>query len=185
MWGFKLGVQAATDNDPEAYEIAKRSSWNPTAQRDSARDRGTLTHEYLEALVEDDSLDPAGPYQESVRKWWDTEMTGWIPAHSEVCVRSLKHQFVGTVDLIRHTAAGTEYEVMDLKTHSGSARYEDRLQVAAYELAAREQGLIPEDATVSHRIVLARADGKKASQSTRYQDPAAFLAVKAVYDGRS
>ena len=135
---------------------------------------------------------PTDDYERSVQLWWDAEMPGWEVVAAESTLFSTARKFAGTCDLIRKTTHAewvnqpapfnTTYEVIDLKTHSGSARYDDRLQVAAYELAAREMGLIPEEADCDHRVVLAREDGKKAGQSVKYTDPAEFLKVLDVYN---
>jgi hypothetical protein len=186
-WGFKLGLRAAFPDMPDdefvqALAEAYASEHSPNKVRDSAAERGISTHRFFEALANGEpEVPPSTPYEESVLKWWNSEMDGWKVVATEVPLISLKHNFVGTVDLIRYKTRPLEmYEVCDLKTHKGSARTEDWLQVAAYELAAREMGLI--DGLVNHRIILAREDGKKAGQSTKWTKPEAFLAVKAVFD---
>jgi hypothetical protein len=194
-WGFKLGFKAALPDTPEdeletLFGEAKAGEHSPDSVRDAARDRGTRVHEFFEALANDPFIasepspmmgETVDGYEESVVKWWQTEMPGWEVVASEVTLVSIEHQFAGTVDLIR--CADGFYEVIDLKTHSGSARYEDRLQVAAYELAAREMGLLgdPLDNLCNQRVVLAREDGRKAGQSTKYTNPEEFLKVLEVY----
>jgi hypothetical protein len=187
LWGFKLGFKAALPDTPEdeletLFGEAKAGEHSPDSVRDAARDRGTRVHEYFEEAVRTAAspsefmVDPTDGYEASVAKWVLAEMSGWEVVASEVTLVSIEHQFAGTVDLIRCNELA--YEVLDLKTHSGSARYEDRLQVAAYELAAKEMGIVP---SAAHRIVLAREDGRKAGQSTKYTDPSEFLKVLEVY----
>lgn len=187
-WGFKLGFKAALPDTPEdelakLFGEANAGEHSPDSVRDKARDRGTRVHEYFEALPGLGGIDfplPGDGYERSVLLWWDKEMPGWEVVASEVTLVSVKHQFAGTVDLIR--CKDGLYEVIDLKTHSGSTRYEDRLQVAAYELAADEMGLFGDGCPMAEqRVVLAREDGRKAGQSTKYTNPSEFLKVLEVY----
>jgi hypothetical protein len=176
-WGAKLALEWAGGD----YEAYKKSDKNPNAARDKAGDRGNAAHEYLEALVEytNEAPEPTTPYEQAVQSWWNDNMPGWEVIGCEEPVYSLRHGYAGTVDLVRRHIGTGKIEVMDLKTHKGAARFEDHAQVAAYDLALREMGVIPEGA--EHAVLLAREDGTY-EVSNRWVNPEIFLKLRDVYE---
>jgi len=192
-WGYKLGMKALVDHldvvfpsEDELYDTIKKSRFNPNAQRDEAEDRGNKAHEYLEYLAmeapapgDPQFYDVTSEYEKGVFKWWQDHMPGWEVTACEIPVYSLKHAYAGTVDLVRRHIGNGTYQVLDLKTHKGDARFEDHVQVAAYDLALREMGVIP--AGAEHAVLLAREDGTY-HMSTRYVNPEVFLKLRDVYE---
>ena len=200
-WGAKLAVEWAqvskTNDDPEAdswYEEFKKSDWAPNKVRDKAGARGTKAHEYLEELanspwekwedgrITSSARDPKNGYEEAVVSWFNDAIRegGHSVQACEIPVYSLKHAYAGTVDLVLADDIGLTF--VDLKTHKGPARFEDHLQVAAYQLAYFEMhpdSLGPINA--DQLVVLAREDGTY-EENHQYVDPRAFVKVREVYE---
>ena len=175
-WGFRLGVEYGGGD----YEEAKRSEFAPNAQRDKAGARGTKVHEYLEMLASGEHRDPEDGYEQAVEKWWGEQTSaGRSVVGCEVPLYSLKHGYAGTVDLILADDVGLTF--VDLKTHKPPARFEDHLQVAAYNLAYQEMhpdvvGPLPED----HLVLMAKEDGTY-EESWQWINPHTFPKVIEVW----
>jgi len=60
-WGYKIGIRALNpelddDDIGELYEAAKQTDWTPNKVRDEAGERGTGTHDLLEAIARDEVI---------------------------------------------------------------------------------------------------------------------------------
>ena len=166
------------------YNEYKKSRYNPNAQRDKAGDRGTKAHDILEALAtgsQPQDIMCSNGYEEAVLKWWEEQMPGWQVVTAETPVYSLKHAYAGTVDLVRKLKGNYSCEVVDLKTHKPPARFEDHLQVAAYDLALQEMGVTGRLFESAHSIVLAKEDGTF-EESDRWVDPTLFVKIREIYE---
>lgn len=203
-WGYKLGVQASLEygglddavlTPPEIeprYEEFKRLGREgrlstPSNVLKKAGTRGTDVHDVAEALLKNGKPPLEGeiaaeilPYVEGLLNWYEAAKPDWAEVLTiESPVFSLEHRFAGTLDAIIKGISGSYY-LIDFKTSKGI--YESHLlQVAAYEYAARESGLIPRDAIVIPTVVRLGKDGTYENRQSTYtfED---FLKVKHVWE---
>lgn len=172
----------------------KAEGFTPWKRRDSAAERGTSVHQFLEELASGREAEAARVYDEAtaeeqffmsgVRAWWDNERPD--PTHVEVPVVSFQHRFAGTVDLGARRWRGPESDVprlhtlTDLKT--SKAIFEDHfIQICGYDIGFEENGLLFDRLS----ILRATPDGDyeevflTEQQRVRYRQ--AFLGLRAVY----
>ncbi|MGH7273711.1 MAG: hypothetical protein ACREIQ_04555, partial [Nitrospiria bacterium] len=140
-------------SQPEELEgLLKEAKIRPIDVRDQRGDEGTATHAFLERLInvalagDPGDADPIaevavqkGPSLEAgVGAWWLESKP--IPIAGELFVRSLKHGFAGTVDLVQLHPSASFSLVTDLKTRGvGKGVYDsDYVQVDAYAIAYEE-----------------------------------------------
>lgn len=195
-WGYKIACHAMTEaaNDlpssiadgDELYDLLKkRKKVTPYTELKKAGSRGTDVHNYAEALLRREGIDPDDVpeeqqgYVDALLKWYDEENVECVePVAIEAPLFSLKHGFAGTCDLI--TKRGNDYWVEDFKT--SKAVYDSHLiQLAAYEQAAKEMGLIPEGANVRKFVIRLGLDGEYELSESRYTIDD-FLKVMSVYN---
>lgn len=186
-WGYKLGIQAALElavkgQLPEVgeeldvevveptYELAKKLGreqevTTPYNSLQKAGGRGTDIHKIAESFFQKGKIpspkdvpEEYHGYVKALAGWWRI----WSTVHgaeifcAEETVYSLTHRYAGTLDLI--LKMGDSYSIIDFKTSKGI--YESHLlQVAAYQEAACEMGVIPLGSRVSARVVRLGVDG--------------------------
>ncbi len=182
-WAAKLTVQGVHEilSDAELPEtgddlyalLAKRKlRWSDARQ--DARKRGTTAHEdALASLATVGMVGPDAPpedeagYHAAVLDWWAQRKPQ--ATHSEQGVCSREHSFAGRFDL--RCRIDGEMWLVDLKT-AKRARVSMLVQLAGYELAARECGVGGSDRQM---ILLARPDGTWKEVESR-ADGGQFLA---------
>lgn len=142
----------------------------------SAAGRGTELHAWAEAHFK--GLRPPLPEEEPLREmalaladWW--EGNGGRLLLSEEAVFHPEHRYAGRVDLVARF--GDRLVVVDLKT-SPQAYPEHLLQVGAYALALREEGL-----AVEGGFVVALREGMKVAEVPLEEAGEAFLGLLAVH----
>lgn len=193
-WGYKLACYAlleATQNSrkgiefltehtdgEELYEaLKKRRKVTPHTELKKAGERGTAVHDYAEARIrgelscmDDATPDPAedlAGYLQAADKWIAERLNGqWEVMAIEQPLISTRYGFVGTADLIlRQTdeVFGDTYRVADFKS-SKAIHASHKLQLAFYEQAARELGLIPADDPCDNLVIRLGADGEYEEQ---------------------
>lgn len=196
-WGAKLALQAVLhlqerygqipDGIDALYEAYKQTEFAPHRALKKAGSRGTDVHNVAEKLLTDGKLEdlPRGSsagegYVDALVKWHDDyDVASWEPVAIEALLFSEAHLYAGQCDGILRRPDG-RYLVVDFKT--SKAIYESHLiQLAAYEGAAREMGLIPEGATVEKLAVRLGEDGSyEVVRSVHTVED--FLKVKAVHE---
>lgn len=153
------GLKGATVD--ELKGMLKARALRPYDLRDSAADRGTNAHDYLEGLAkglitptEILADEQADGYARGVARWWTERQPQ--PLASEVVVRSLRYGFAGRFDLI-YQNGNARVVLADLKT-SKAVWTEAHLQLAAYKLAWEE---MHPDRKIDRTMVLrTNADGQ-------------------------
>ena len=142
----------------------------------SAAGRGTELHAWAEAYLK--GLNPPFPEAEPLREmalaladWWDGN--GGRLLLSEEAVFHPEHRYAGRVDLV--AGVGGRVVVVDLKT-SPRVYPEHLLQVGAYALALREEGL-----EVEGGFVVALRDGVEVAEVPLEGAAEAFLGLLAVH----
>lgn len=160
-WGYKLGVQAATNLGFDmAYEDVKSSGPTPESARDEASDRGVAAHDMLQALMEGEELDerePTSPFEDAVIQWHHEVKP--VNLGAEIKVLSLRGGYAGTLDLMWRRPKGKLRELTDLKTRGKlGVRTTDCIQVCAYADAYEEMY----DTSVDKLSVLVAAESGKA-----------------------
>jgi len=141
----------------------------------SAAGRGTELHAWAEAYLK--GLNPPFPEAEPLREmalaladWWDGN--GGRLLLSEEAVFHPEHRYAGRVDLVARLGGRV---VVDLKT-SPRVYPEHLLQVGAYALALREEGL-----EVEGGFVVALRDGVEVAEVPLEGAAEAFLGLLAVH----
>ncbi|WP_460170231.1 CRISPR-associated protein Cas4, partial [Thermus sp. FJN-A] len=142
----------------------------------SAAGRGTDLHAWAEAHFKGER--PPLPEEEPLRgmarrlaDWWDGN--GGRLLRSEEAVFHPEHRYAGRVDLVAR--CGDRLVVVDLKT-SSRVYPEHLLQVGAYALALREEGL-----AVEGGFVVALREGMKVAEVPLEEAGEAFLGLLAVH----
>ncbi|GAA6732801.1 hypothetical protein YIM73518_25650 [Thermus brockianus] len=162
---------------PEEVEriISGASQAHRTASQ-AAASRGTTFHAWAEAYLK--GHNPPWPEEEPLRSmaltlaaWW--EGNGGTRLLSEEVVFHPGHLYAGRVDLV--ASLGGRLVVLDLKT-SPRAYPEHLLQVGAYALALREEGL-----PVAGGLVLALREGLSIAEVPLEQAAEAFLGLRRAF----
>ncbi|MFM9421383.1 PD-(D/E)XK nuclease family protein [Thermus scotoductus] len=143
----------------------------------AAASRGTTLHAWAEAYLK--GHNPPWPEEEPLRsmalglaEWW--EGNGGNRLLSEEVVFHPGHLYAGRVDLVAFL--GGRVVVLDLKT-SLRAYPEHLLQVGAYALALREEGL-----PVDGGLVLALREGLSVAEVPLDEAAEAFLGLRRAFD---
>ena len=195
-WGAKLALQAVLHLQerygqiPEGidalYEAYKQTEFAPHRALKKAGNRGTAVHDVAEQLlkhgklVDLDTSVASDGFVDALVKWHEEHAIGECePVAIEALLFSEAHLYAGQCDGILRRPDG-KYLVVDFKT--SKAIYESHLiQLAAYEGAAREMGLIPADAEVEKLAVRLGEDGSfDVVRSVHVVED--FLKVKAVHE---
>ena len=160
-------------------QFKQEKKLTPKAVMEQGGSKGSNIHEYAEILFDPkrgipmlpgkSTLPPeeAGRLQ-SLVDWYHGKhiKAGTAPKDMEVIAQevpvfSLVHDFAGTLDLILRDPANGAYYLIDFKTSKG-IYFDFLLQVAAYEVAAKERGYLPPDAVCFNTIVRLNPTGGKA-----------------------
>jgi len=133
--------------------------------RDSAADRGTLTHDLVETLdlFGADQAEPQDPWQEGLVKWWRIHKPK--PLMKEVAVASLEGGWAGRIDMVCSFSAQNGLTLVDFKTVKNKdyfKRYPASYESHRVQLCVYRQALIEENPGLKiDRLVVVRvADGE-------------------------
>jgi len=174
-------------------ELIAANRMRPDDVKEDAGDRGHAEHATLEALANAALAGDAGDGDIMAEKIRDSDRsTGWAKAtadwwltkrpevvSSETFVKSLKHGFCGTFDLLYRDADGA-LVLTDLKSRgAGKGIYEsDHIQTGGYEIAYEEET----GTFVDYRTVLVvREDGSWIEQVADIERDA-FLDLLSLYN---
>jgi genome maintenance exonuclease 1 len=145
------------------------------AQR--AAGRGGSFHAWAEAYLKGEAPPPPGEEPQrsmalALAEWW--EGNGGRLVRSEEALFHPEHLYAGRVDLVAHF--GGRLVVVDLKT-SSRPYPEHFLQVGAYALALREEGL-----PVEGGLVLCLGEGLRPTEVSVWEAAEAFLGLRRAWD---
>lgn len=179
-------VDTFSDSDM-LEEFLKDNSLRPDDVRDEAAARGRAEHSHLETLCgldPDSAMDCAygmieeGGYAKAIGQWW-TDKVPTVVA-SEVVLRSLTHQFAGSVDMVYRNATHP-LSVTDLKTRKedATAYASDFFQIDGYDIAWNEMN--PKNQAHRKTVLVARADGTYREVESKLED-GAFLKLLDIYN---
>ena len=177
-WGMKTGVagtlqliQSASPpgiekmGSDEVVSALTKHKLTVNHVRDSAGDRGTSVHKAAEDWARHGDIPDPHDYPDTERGYIKAFLAflreeGVKPVKCEVRVGSKEYAYAGTYDLEGYTDSG--FALLDYKTKTSKPKgtpkaYEqNHLQLAAYETARREMGMVP---TTEQYVVNLYPDG--------------------------
>jgi hypothetical protein len=203
-WAWKLGIEATLDvlksdtklkatelrrlireaGVDEMADAAGNTDHVPGKRKKAGGIRGSDVHRIVEQVLDNGGRLPVvkaehQPYAQAFRDWyWHRQVRSMAPVRREFPVASFTHGFAGTCDLLL-CAPTDHYILCDWKT-GRSIYLEGLIQVAAYEGALRERGLIPAGARCTKVVVLLTEQGTFREEVSNYTLDD-FLAAKRMW----
>lgn len=180
-WGYKIACQAVLeavnnsrkgelfvtecpDGDALYEKLKKRRKVTPQTALKEAGARGTAVHDYAEFRIQghlptEPPAEELAGYLRAVDRWLDECLNArWEVVAVEQTLASLRYGFVGTTDMILRDRYDGRMGIADFKT-SKAVRSSHKLQLAFYEQAAREMGVVPDGERCENFVVRLGDDG--------------------------
>jgi len=189
----KAEQESAVLNLPELYAILEEARYAHRMRKESAADIGSMVHKqierYVTAYINEKSLDIEPLENKKAQKMylrfldWATDNNVHF-LESEQKVYSEKHWYAGTCDLVFEMDG--EKWIGDIKTSKGIYGREWFAQMAGYQLAMEEMGLLKQGEIKGRKVIRIGKVGNdfETRDSFDYRtDKKIFLACVELYRG--